>query len=85
MRIALANIRFPPTPDDSVRLTIDAIDQASREGVEIVCFPECYVPGYRDPTPAAAGCSAQPDVILERGDRGHGTHGLTDREPDQPG
>ena len=49
MRIALANIRFPPTPNESVRLALDAINQASRERVDIVCFPECYVPGYRAP------------------------------------
>src|SRR4051812_26488036 len=48
-RIALANIRFPPTPDESVRLAIDAIYTASRERVDIICFPECYVPGYRAP------------------------------------
>lgn len=49
MRIALANIRLAATPDESVRLAIDAIDAASRERVDIICFPECYVPGYRVP------------------------------------
>lgn len=49
MRIALANIRLAATPDESVRLAIDAIDAASRERVDIMCFPECYVPGYRVP------------------------------------
>jgi len=46
-RIALANIQFPPTPDESVTLAEQAIAQASAEGAGIVCFPECYVPGYR--------------------------------------
>jgi len=46
-RIALANIAFPADPDDSVRRTEDAVAQAAAEGAEIVCFPECYVPGYR--------------------------------------
>ncbi len=46
-RIALANIRFPSTPDESVTLAEDAIDQASLERADIICFPECYVPGYR--------------------------------------
>lgn len=46
-RIALANIRFPSTPAESVTLAENAIAQAAREGAEIVCFPECYVPGYR--------------------------------------
>ena len=47
MRIALANIRHPATPDESVRLAEHAIAQASIERAGIVCFPECFVPGYR--------------------------------------
>lgn len=47
VRIALANIRFPVTRDESVTLTEDAIAEASRGGAEIICFPECFVPGYR--------------------------------------
>src|SRR5678815_3604758 len=46
-RIALANIRFPPTPDESVALAARAIAEASCEQAGIICFPECYVPGYR--------------------------------------
>jgi predicted amidohydrolase len=46
-RIALANIRFPATPDESTTLAEQAIAQASIENAEIVCFPECYIPGYR--------------------------------------
>ena len=46
-RIALANIRFPATPEESVTLTEQAIAQASAEHAGIVCFPECFVPGYR--------------------------------------
>jgi predicted amidohydrolase len=46
-RIALANIRFPANPDESVTLAEQAIAQASIEGAGIICFPECYVPGYR--------------------------------------
>lgn len=47
MRIALANIRFPATPDESVTLAEHAIAQASIERAGIICFPECFVPGYR--------------------------------------
>lgn len=47
VRIALANIRFPPSPQESVTLAADAIHQASIEGAELICFPECYIPGYR--------------------------------------
>jgi predicted amidohydrolase len=47
-RIALANVRFPSTPDESIQIAIDAIDQARSKGAQIVCFPECFVPGYRE-------------------------------------
>lgn len=46
-RIALANIRFPATPEESVTLAKQAIAQASVECAEVICFPECFVPGYR--------------------------------------
>ena len=46
-RIALANIRFPATPDESIALVEQTIDQASLKGARIICFPECFVPGYR--------------------------------------
>jgi predicted amidohydrolase len=47
VRIALANIRFPPTPADSVVFAASAIRQAALERADLICFPECYVPGYR--------------------------------------
>jgi predicted amidohydrolase len=46
-RIALANIRFPATPEESVTLAEQAIAQASLEHAGLICFPECFVPGYR--------------------------------------
>jgi predicted amidohydrolase len=46
-RIALANIRYPATREESVTLAEEAIAQASLEQADIICFPECYVPGYR--------------------------------------
>jgi predicted amidohydrolase len=48
-RIALANIRFPSTPEESVALAVEAVAQASEERADLICFPECYVPGYRRP------------------------------------
>src|SRR5262245_45055264 len=79
-RIALANLRFPATPEESVALAEQAIAQASRERAGIVCFPECFVPGYRggkqvpppDPaflerawaTIAAAAAKAEISVVL---------------------
>lgn len=46
-RIALANLRFPATPEESIALAEEAILQASREHASLICFPECFVPGYR--------------------------------------
>lgn len=62
-RIALANLRYPESPEASVGLVGKAIDEAAASGARVVCFPECYVPGYRglgrNPPPADA-------VFLER-------------------
>jgi predicted amidohydrolase len=62
-RIALANIRFPATPEESLTLAAQAIDEASTNGAQIICFPECFVPGYR-----GMGKSVPPPdpVFLER-------------------
>jgi predicted amidohydrolase len=46
-RIALANLRYPASPDESVELARRAIAEASAARAELICFPECYVPGYR--------------------------------------
>jgi len=48
-RIALANLRFPSSPDESIRLVEEAIAEAGNRRAEIICFPECFVPGYRAP------------------------------------
>ena len=43
-RIALANLRYPSNPDDAVARVERAIAGAR---ADVICFPECYVPGYR--------------------------------------
>jgi len=48
-RIALANLPYPPTPAESVLLVERAIVEAAAAGAGVVCFPECYLPGYRWP------------------------------------
>jgi predicted amidohydrolase len=48
-RIALANLRFPEAPDASVALAEGAIADAAAQGARVVCFPECFIPGYRAP------------------------------------
>jgi predicted amidohydrolase len=46
-RVALANLQFPEWPGQSVSLAVEAIRQAGEQRVDLICFPECYVPGYR--------------------------------------
>jgi predicted amidohydrolase len=62
-RIALANLRFPETPEDSITLTEQAIADAAKGKAEIICFPECFVPGYRAPGKNVAAPDA---AFLER-------------------
>ncbi|HUA99741.1 MAG TPA: carbon-nitrogen hydrolase family protein [Terracidiphilus sp.] len=47
--VALANLRFPRSPEESLRLAVEAIAQAGVESAAVLCFPECYIPGYRRP------------------------------------
>jgi len=47
VRIALANLRVPSTPAESVALATSAVADAGRRNALVVCFPECFVPGYR--------------------------------------
>jgi predicted amidohydrolase len=59
IRIALANLPYPSSPDDSVVRAERAIEDAGAERAALVCFPEAYVPGYRGlghapPAPDAA-------------------------------
>ena len=59
IRIALANVRYPATPEESVAIAEDAVSSAAGFGAAVVCFPECYVPGYsglgKAPPPPDAG------------------------------
>ena len=49
VRIALANLAYPESPDGSVAAAVRAVAEASAAGAAVVCFPECFVPGYRAP------------------------------------
>ena len=63
VRIALANLPYPESREDSVTRVVAAIEEAAAAGAGIVCFPECYVPGYR----MASRAAEPPDgAFLER-------------------
>jgi predicted amidohydrolase len=47
LRIALANLSFPNSPEASITLACQAVEEAARRQAQIVCFPECFIPGYR--------------------------------------
>ena len=63
VRVALANLRVPATPDESVRSATSAVADAARRGASVICFPECFVPGYRWPGVAAP----PPDPVFLEG------------------
>ena len=44
VRIALANLPYPPTPGDSVTMATDAVARASAAHADLICFPECFDP-----------------------------------------
>lgn len=46
-RLALANIAIPASPADAVAAAERAIADAGRRRADVVCFSECFVPGYR--------------------------------------
>lgn len=49
LRLALANLAPPATPDASVAQAVAGVHAAAATGARLVAFPECYVPGYRWP------------------------------------
>jgi predicted amidohydrolase len=58
MRIALANLPYPESPQNSVRKVQQAVAAAAEQAADLVCFPECYVPGYR----TRGGAAPPPDA-----------------------
>jgi predicted amidohydrolase len=63
VRIALANVHAPATPEESVLLATSAVAEAGQRGALVVCFPVCFVPGYRWPGTRAPS----PDVAFLEG------------------
>lgn len=50
LRVALANIPYPESPDAAIARAVAAVYEAAQRGAQLVVFPECYIPGYRWPT-----------------------------------
>ena len=63
VRLALANVPIASTPAESVAIATAAVAEAGRRGALVVCFPECFVPGYRWPGTAPP---APDPAFLER-------------------
>ena len=47
VRIALAQLCFSQEPQHCVSKVTKAVAEASSAGALVVCFPECFVPGFR--------------------------------------
>jgi len=47
LRLALATLPYPDSPDDALDRASAAVAEAGRAGAGLLVFPECYVPGYR--------------------------------------
>lgn len=47
VRIALANVRLPSTREESLEIVLQSMQEAADGNSAIVCFPECFIPGYR--------------------------------------
>jgi predicted amidohydrolase len=47
VRVALATPPYPTSGEQSVQIVEELVARASERGAAVVCFPECYVPGYR--------------------------------------
>jgi len=62
-RIALANLAHPVSAEESVASAVEAVGRAASEGAGLICFPECFVPGYRAPGKSVAAPDA---AFLER-------------------
>ena len=58
-RIALANLPFPASPTESIASAEHAVAGAAIAGAGIVCFPECFIPGYRAPGKAVPPADSQ--------------------------
>ena len=46
-----------------MRLATAAVAEAGRRDAEVICVPECFVPGYRWPTGAAVSADGQRFLI----------------------
>lgn len=49
VRIALANLPVPATREASLQSATSAVAEAGEKNVQLICFPECFIPGYRWP------------------------------------
>jgi predicted amidohydrolase len=50
LKLALANLEMVNDLRKSTKACLDAITLAAARGAELIAFPECFLPGYRDST-----------------------------------
>ncbi len=46
MKIALASPSYPNSIDDGIKQVQTLVEDAAKQNVAIICFPETYIPGY---------------------------------------
>ncbi|MEQ1827357.1 MAG: carbon-nitrogen hydrolase family protein, partial [Pirellula sp.] len=47
IRVALANSRIPLNRQESLEIVVETMKTAARGAAALICFPECFLPGYR--------------------------------------
>ena len=47
IQVALANTRIPLNRQESLEIVLETMKAASSGAATLVCFPECFLPGYR--------------------------------------
>ena len=58
IRVALANTRIPLNRQESLEIVLETMKKASHGAAALICFPECFLPGYR------IGTTEMPDQVM---------------------
>jgi predicted amidohydrolase len=61
VRVVLANARVPLNRQESLEIVLETMKKASHGAAALICFPECFLPGYRIGTTVLPDNTAMPD------------------------